>query len=117
RRVAERLSDTFVLVYGDNLHSCDLTAALAQHRRTRAMATMTVFEREDPLSSGIVAIENDDRITRILEKPKNESEVFSHWVNAGLIIMEREVLEFIPRHPPSDVARDVLPALIGAGER
>jgi NDP-sugar pyrophosphorylase family protein len=116
QRVAERLSDTFVLVYGDNLHSCDLTAALAQHRRTGAMATMTVFERKDPLSSGIVAIDENDRITRILEKPKDESQVFSHWVNAGLLILDREVLEFVPPHPPSDMVRDVLPALLRAGQ-
>jgi NDP-sugar pyrophosphorylase family protein len=115
-RVADHLSDTFVLVYGDNIHALDLMRAIQHHRRKGAMATVTVFERPDVWSSGILAIEDDDRITRILEKPKTEAEVFSHWVNAGLMILDRDVLRFIPSSGASDMCRDVVPALLEAGE-
>jgi NDP-sugar pyrophosphorylase family protein len=113
-KLVERLRETFVLVYGDNIHRCDLEAALAQHRQKKALATLTIFERRNVSSSGIVSIDENDRITRILERPK-EHEVFSHWVNAGLIILEPEVLGFVPAKPPSDMMRDVLPDILRAG--
>ncbi len=112
-KVRDRLGKTFVLVYGDNIHRCDIRAALSQHRQTGAVVTMTIFERRNVSSSGIVALDNDDRITRILERPQPH-EVFSHWVNAGLLVLEQEVLDFIPTSRPSDMMRDVLPSLLPA---
>ena len=113
-KLVARLNETFILVYGDNIHRCDLQAALAQHRQKKGLATLTVFERRNVSFSGIVSIDEDDRITRMLERPK-EHEVFSHWVNAGLIILEPEVLGFVPAKPPSDMMRDVLPEILRSG--
>ncbi|MBV8155974.1 MAG: nucleotidyltransferase family protein [Candidatus Eremiobacteraeota bacterium] len=115
RNVAEFLrGDDFLVVYGDNLSTIDLTAAIARHREKFADLTMAVYHREDPAASGIAALDGDDRVTDFLEKPA-EHEVFSRWVNAGYLIARSTILDRIPSDRPSDFARDVIPALLGAG--
>lgn len=111
RKVAHLFSETFLVVYGDNLTTCDLGRLCADHRSKGGMGTMALHHREDVTASGIVGLDEADRITRFLEKPR-PSEVFSHWVNAGLLVLEPEVLDHIPSDRPSDFGRDVLPALL-----
>jgi NDP-sugar pyrophosphorylase family protein len=74
------------------------------------LATIASFYRDDVLGSGIVGIDDDDLIVKFLEKPR-PSEVFSHWVNAGIMIVEPGILSAIPRGRSSDFGQDVLPAL------
>jgi len=117
RNVAGYLSgDDFVLVYGDNLSTIDLGATIAQHRRTGADLTMALYHREDVGASGIVEIDERDRLTRFLEKPRPE-EVFSHWVNAGYAVAKPWILGVIPGGRPSDVGRDLLPELLARGAK
>jgi len=108
--------ETFAVLYGDNFTTCDLSALVARHRTARAVATIALFEREDPQASGIVAFDDAGIVTRFLEKPKPE-EIFSRWVNAGVLIFEPTVLAGIPPAGPSDFGRDILPAMLARGER
>lgn len=111
---AETLRETFVLLYGDNLTDCDLGKLLARHRAARASATMALFRRPDAAASGIALTDAADRIIRFVEKP-DRSEIFSEWVNAGVLAFEPEVLRFVEQDHPSDIGRDLIPALIAAG--
>jgi NDP-sugar pyrophosphorylase family protein len=77
--------------------------------------TVALFHRDDPSSSGVAALSADDRIREFREKPP-PGEESSKWVNAGLLVCEPRVLDFVPESVPSDFARDVIPALIAAGE-
>ena len=108
------LTSTFLVLYGDNLSTCNIGNLLAVHERSAAVATVALFEREDVAASGIVGLDRDDRITRFLEKPRPEA-VFSHWVNAGILALEPSALEAIPRAGFSDFGRDVLPKLLASG--
>jgi NDP-sugar pyrophosphorylase family protein len=104
----------FFVVYGDNFTDIRLDRMIEQHVSRGATCSIAVFHREDVTASGIVGIDAGDRIERFKEKP-TESEVFSHWVSAGVFIVEPRVLEFIPPGKASDFGRDVLPALLVAG--
>jgi len=114
--IAREFDDRFIILYGDNLTDCDLSAVVARHERAAAMATIALFHREDVLGSGIVEIDADDNVVRFLEKPR-PNEVFSHWVNAGIMIAEPAIVAAIPAGRPSDFGRDVLPALLSSGAR
>src|SRR5205814_1914049 len=52
-----------------------------------------------------------DRIIRFLEKPR-ANQVFSYWVNAGIFVIERSVVDEIPTETPIDFGRDVFPKLL-----
>jgi len=110
------LTSTFLVLYGDNLSTCSISNLLELHGRSEAAATVALFEREDVLASGIVGLDEDDRITRFLEKPQ-AGEVFSHWVNAGILALEPDALGAVPPTGFSDFGRDVLPELLARGRK
>jgi NDP-sugar pyrophosphorylase family protein len=115
KKVSQHFDETFIVMYGDNLTTCDLSRFIDFHRRKGGVATVALFHREDATSSGIAELDGDDRIVRFLEKPRPD-EVFSRWVNAGILVIEPAVLDFIPPGCASDFGRDALPALLAAGQ-
>ncbi len=104
------LSSTFLVLYGDNLTTCNISALAEFHASKQGLATLAVFQRENPSAGGIVSIEDDDRIARFVEKPQS-NEIFSPWVNAGIMVCEPRFVDAIPAGE-SDFGKDVLPALI-----
>ena len=106
----------FLVVYADNLVRCDLTRVLEQHLASSAAMTVALHWRADVSGSGVAEIGPDGFIRRFLEKPASGTTT-SHWVSAGLLVCEPAVLGYIPSDRPSDFGRDVIPAMVSAGER
>ena len=102
--------DTFIVVYADNLFDVRLQVVVDAHRQMAATASMLLLERADVSSSGVAVLDEASWITEFQEKPSPGTER-SHWVNAGLLVCEPEVFEVIPETAPSDLSRDVMPAL------
>lgn len=115
RAVPDLFGEDFLLVYGDNLSNCNLSALLAMHFDRRAALTMALYRREDPQASGIVGVDDNGRVTRFLEKPRAD-QVFSNWVNAGYLAIGPSAAGAIPEGRPSDFGRDVFERLLGIGE-
>ena len=115
KNVAWFLDGPFFVWYGDNLSTCRLDRLWQFHRAKGGIATIALHYREDPTASGIVGLDEGDRITRFLEKPRPD-QVFSHWVSAGIFVLEPQMLEAIPSEDAPDFGRDVFPALLVAGE-
>ncbi|HZO94989.1 MAG TPA: nucleotidyltransferase family protein [Candidatus Baltobacteraceae bacterium] len=105
---------TFAIVFGDNLNDVDLRNVVRAHRASDAVATVVLYARDDVSQSGVAELGTDDRIVRFVEKPR-AGETTSHWVNAGIVVAEPALLEVVPRETPSDLGRDVLPALAARG--
>lgn len=110
----DRLISTFLVLYGDNLTTCDLGAMIAFHRVKGGIVTIAVYRRENATAGGIVSLQEDNRIVRFQEKPRR-GEVFSSWVNAGIMVCEPALLNSIPPGV-SDFGRDVIPAMIAQGK-
>jgi mannose-1-phosphate guanylyltransferase len=107
-------SGTFVIVFGDNLLDIDLVAMSAAHQSHRAVATLAVYSRDDVTQSGVAELGENDRVDRFVEKPR-PGETTSHWVNAGVVIAEPALLDYVPSDGASDLGRDVLPAVQARG--
>ena len=134
KNVESRFQETFLVMYGDNLSRCDLTELweyhrfpgrgvqlnaptrkTMDHRRKGGIGTVTVFEIDDPIHSGLVDVAEDGRIRRFVEKPSS-AEIFGNTVNAGIYVLEPRVLGYIPAGAFCDFARDVFPRLLNEGE-
>jgi len=116
KKVADLFDYTFFVWYGDNLSTCDLGRLLQFHKAKGGVLTIALFHREDVTRSGIIGLAEDDRVVRYLEKP-GQQEIFSQWVNAGIMVLEPEVLGCIPSDRPADFGRDVIPAMLAEGQR
>lgn len=114
KKIVGGFDATFAVIYGDNLTDMRFENLLAKHSQEQAACTLALFHREDVSASGIVEIDNDDRLIRFLEKPMSY-EVFSHWVNAGLMVLEPVAFDYIGA-VPCDFGRNVLPAMLASNE-
>jgi NDP-sugar pyrophosphorylase family protein len=104
-------TETFVVYYGDVLTFANLRPMIDLHRQSGAMATMGLYHVPDPWNRGIVDLNDAQQITRFVEKPARD-QVFSNLANAGMYVLEPEVLDLIPADRPYDFGHDVFPALL-----
>ena len=111
---AQLLDEAFLVISGDALTDIDLTKIVDFHRRSRAMATLTLIRVDNPLEFGIVVTDSAGRIERFLEKP-DWGQVFSDTINTGIYVLEPEVLDFIPEGRSFDFSRDLFPYLLENG--
>jgi mannose-1-phosphate guanylyltransferase len=107
---------TFVVLCGDAIVDVDLTAALAAHRSSGAIATLVAkpVARHEVSSYGIVVASDDGRIKSFQEKPK-PSEALSTVANTGIYIFEPAIFDFIPPGAVFDIGSELFPALLAAG--
>lgn len=106
----------FLVMYGDNLTTCDFGRLAADHAEHGGCATIALFWRDDVTRHSAVEIQPDRRITRFVEKPKAE-EAPSQWISAGVLVLEPRVLDFVGQSGFCDFGFHVFPALLAAGER
>lgn len=111
RQARDLLDETFVVLSGDGLTDCDLTAALRFHRERGALATMVLKRVESPMEYGVVVAGPDGRVRRFVEKP-GWGELCSDTANTGIYILEPQVLDYIPEDKPYDFGRELFPLLV-----
>ena len=114
--VEDRLDDVFVAANGDVFASIDVAAEISRHIETGASVTISLTPVENPCEFGIARVEADGRITEFKEKPKPE-EVFSNLINAGVYIIDRSVLGYVPEKTFFDFSKDLVPRLMADGHR
>ena len=103
----------FFVFNGDVLSDVDLTALADLHVRRGGMATIFLTPVEDPRRYGLVELREDDSVANFVEKP-------GEWegtalINAGVYVLEPEVLEMVPRGRLFSIERGVFPKLARAG--
>ena len=109
---AERLLDErFLVVNADIVHLPQLIPLLEFHRQHGGIASIALTEVEDPSSYGVVEQDDAGRILRFIEKPRPE-EAPSNRINAGLYILEPEVMRYIPAQREVSIERETFPRLI-----
>jgi mannose-1-phosphate guanylyltransferase/phosphomannomutase len=113
KRMERFLDEPFLVLYGDNLYHADFAPLIALHRERKALATIATFTAPDPSACGLVVTDAADRVTRFQEKPPPE-EVFTDQANAGVYVLEPEVLRLIPAQTICDFGQDIFPALLAA---
>jgi len=108
--------DTTIVLCGDALIDLDLKAALMEHRRKGAMASVITKEVPwDKVSSyGVVVTDEDGRIKQFQEKPSQE-EALSNYISTGIYIFEPEVIDLIPAGVPFDIGSELFPLLAERG--
>lgn len=105
------ISGPFLVASGDVLTDIDFSNFIAEHRRGGALASIALTRSVSPTAFGIVFINNDGFISRFLEKP-SWGEVFSDIINAGLYVMEPEILDLVPENREYDFSKDVFPKML-----
>ncbi len=104
----------FVVLNGDILTDIDVTALVAFHVEHRALATISLHPVPDPSPFGVVATDETGRVTAFIEKPP-PGEAPTNLINAGIYVLEPEILERIPTGRRVSIERETFPALVEDG--
>ncbi|MEA2431712.1 MAG: mannose-phosphate guanylyltransferase [Thermoleophilaceae bacterium] len=107
------LAERVLVLNGDCLTDIDLTAELAQHEATGAVATLALVAVEDTASYGVVPTLEDGQVEAFLEKQPGPAP--TNRINAGAYVLEREVVERVPPGRAVSIEREVFPELVGHG--
>jgi mannose-1-phosphate guanylyltransferase len=104
---------SFYVFNGDVLSDVDLSALAATHAAKGGASTIFLTPVDDPRRYGLVELRQDGAVASFLEKP-------GEWqgtalINAGVYVLEPEVLEMIPRGRLFSIERGVFPKLAAAG--
>src|SRR5215208_5179558 len=108
------LDDTLVVVNGDVLTGMDLSRAIQVHKASDALATIVLTSVEDPTAYGLVEVDHEMLVHRFIEKPAAD-EVTTNLVNAGVYVLEPEVLAMIPAGREVSIEREIFPELQESG--
>ena len=113
---AERyLDESFLMLNGDVFTDMDITSVIDFHRERKAAATIAVTPVDDPTAYGLIETGDGGRITRFLEKPRRE-EVTTNMINAGIYILEPDILARIPPQKKVSIERETFQQLLTQGE-
>jgi mannose-1-phosphate guanylyltransferase len=105
----------FVATNGDILTDLDLSELVEAHQESDALATITLTSVENPTAYGLVEVDSQMQVRRFLEKPAYD-EVTTSLVNAGIYVLEPEVLNLIPEGREESLEREVFPRLQSMGK-
>jgi mannose-1-phosphate guanylyltransferase len=114
RFAGAELGEKFLLLNGDSLREVDLLKLVDLHEQRGAAATILLTRVEDPSRFGLVRVAEDGKVVGFLEKP-DPSEIDTDLINAGLYVIEPDVLAEIPPGCAVSIERDVFPRLAGEG--
>lgn len=105
------LSDPFLALNGDSLVPANLWRVLDFHCAHAARVTLVLTQTPNQGRFGSVRVEPDGRIVEFVEKGTNGPGL----INAGIYVMQREVLGEIPAGRCVSLEHEVFPSLVGKG--
>lgn len=108
------LDDTSLIFNSDIITDIDLQKLIDYHRYKKAGVTIALTRVDNPSAYGLVETDAEGRITAFKEKPKPE-EITTDFINAGIYVFEKKILDFIPAGREVSVEREVYPNLLSAG--
>ena len=109
------LDGPFIVFNGDILTEIDLTAMIRQHREIKPKVSIALTPVDNPTIYGVVETDAQSMVKRFVEKPSWD-EVTTNMINAGIYILELDVLEHIPTSAPCMFEHHLFPLLLEMGE-
>ncbi len=106
--------ETFLVLNGDVLSDLDYRRLIQFHTEKGALATIALYQVEDPSRYGSVEVDGDGRILRFVEKPE-PGKAPSNLVNAGIYVFDRRIFGYIPEGKRVSTEREIFPALAAEG--
>ena len=113
----DALEERFLVVYGDTLFDLDIPRMVTAHEDAGADVTLLVHPNDHPADSDLVSTRDDGQIVAFHAYPHDPRAILPNLVNAAFYVAERAALEAWRDFPvPSDLAKDLFPAMVAQGQ-
>ncbi|MFO8143907.1 MAG: NDP-sugar synthase [Dehalococcoidales bacterium] len=105
------LDERFLVFNGDILTGIDLSDMIRHHLEGRVSVSIALTPVDNPTIYGVIETDEKSRVRRFVEKP-GWDEVTTNMINAGIYVIEPEILDRIPASRPSMFEHDIFPSLL-----
>jgi NDP-sugar pyrophosphorylase family protein len=107
-------SNELLVLNGDSFCEYDLPAFYEWHRERAGDASILLTQVPEPSRFGLVSVDDSSgRVTRFIEKGADV--LGTAWINAGVYVLRRSVLEDQRHSGMRSLERELFPSLIGHG--
>ncbi len=112
---ADALRETTIVFNGDILTNLDVSKVIDFHQTKKADATLTLVPVEDVSRYGVCEIDEQQKITRFIEKPQGDelARLTANTINAGIYILEPSILDIIAADANRSFEYDIFPDILG----
>ena len=114
-QIKGKLSDDFFLLNADSIFDVDFNRFYEYHRKYGGMATILTHPNSHPYDSGLIMVDDQQTVKQWLTKEDERPKFYQNRVNAGLHILNRQLLEQKINKDKIDLDRDLLKPLAGTG--
>ncbi|MDP3879871.1 MAG: NDP-sugar synthase [Dehalococcoidales bacterium] len=108
------LDERFFVFNGDMLTGIDLGEMMRRHQDVSPKATIALTPVDNPTIYGVVEQDKNGMVKRFVEKPSWDK-VTTNLINAGIYILEPDVLQHVPPATASMFETDLFPRLLEIG--
>lgn len=109
-----KISDDFLVFYGDVMLDMDLKKLIAFHKTKAGIATLVIHPNDHPYDSDLLETDANDKIVALHPKPHPADVYFKNLVNAGAYVFSPRIFHHIKTRPgiELDFGRRIFPELI-----
>ncbi len=107
--------EDFLVISGDAVCDLDLGELTALHQSRRAVASLALCRRSNPLEYGLVRTDNQGQVMGFVEKP-GWSQVDTELVNTGIYVLSKRAMDMVPQETEYDFGKELFPRLLAQGE-
>lgn len=112
RLALDHINASKIMVFnGDSYCQTDLEALVRRHNSVEAKISLLLAGVKDADRYGLVEIDNQNRITRFIEKQQAQG---TGLINGGVYLIDRQVLGDLPVREKISFEKDVFPNSIGS---
>jgi mannose-1-phosphate guanylyltransferase len=107
--------EPFLALNGDIFTTINYAEVVKKHTENKGTATIMLYKVEDPSRYGTVELTKNHRVVRFVEKPP-KGKAPSNLINAGIYVLDPEILNYIPEGERVSIEREVFPKLAAKGK-
>ena len=108
-------SDDFFLIFGDLILDIDFTRFMRFHKDHNALITLYGHPNSHPCDSDVIQIDENDRVTGILNKKVPRGFYYHNFVNAGVYCVSPRALDGIETPEKMDLEKTLIGGLLIQG--
>jgi mannose-1-phosphate guanylyltransferase len=113
KNVEEYVSDQFLVIYGDVFTNFNFEELIEAHKKNGGAVTVAITKVYDPEKYGVVQLDEEGKIVEFEEKPRRPK---ANTVDAGIYMVDKEILNEIPKGKEVYFEREIIPKLVNEGK-
>lgn len=110
-QMSDELNETFLMMNGDVLTTLNYSELVKFHKKSDAIATVALYEKNVQIDFGLVELDEERNIRGYTEKP-----MIDYLVSMGVYVFSSKVMEYIESNQYLDFP-DLIKLLIENGEK